>query len=551
MAALRATVSNRAAGVALVMLCAGGLVHASHARAQSGCDLGDGSQRFRTEPDPRGGSITRLTTPHFECDDDVEIWADSATAYQYDAMSILYGSVRYRDRDREMRADNARYFSNLGRLQAQGNVLVTNAADGSVVRNGDLVYLRRTDRRAIEEMTFTTGADGLRPSATVYPKRPPPAPVDTLVGDGLAPDSLPADTLVADPIPPEPEAPAEPAEPAEPEQYIMVGDRRFFRGDSYFNATGSVEIQRDSLFAYADSADYEGDRGELLLAGSARVESNDYDLVGRTITMASAADGTDVVRAVRDAVLTGEELHTTAPQIVLYLADGELERMVAIPLATSEDEPAAEAADAAPRPYAVWTDTELTGDSLDVAAPGGVIQRIFAAGKARSVSSSRNELNVESLPDLALTDWMDADTIEVLLVPVTADSADTADAENAEYEVERIIARVSARSLYRLVPSDSTSVPGVDPPAVSYQVADQITVFMVDGQADRVESIGQVSGWHLEPLPPAPPDSTTVEPAPAPTDTPAQGPPAGVGGDLRPLGAYFSRMSSPREWRSP
>ena len=59
-------------------------------------------------------------------------------------MSHLMGAVRYVDRTRELRADTARYFTDLGRLQATGNVFITDGTDGSVIENGDLVYLRVT-----------------------------------------------------------------------------------------------------------------------------------------------------------------------------------------------------------------------------------------------------------------------------------------------------------------------------------------------------------------------------------------------------------------------
>jgi len=476
--------------------------------AQESCVFLDPGNDLLNERPP----FTYISNPHLGCEGGVVVWGDSAIVNRDEAMFRLIGSVRYRDASRELTADEARYFFDVGRLQAQGRVHVASFEDGSTVENGDLVYLRQTDTRAVEEMTVTTGSDGLRPRATVYPRRPEaPAeePVDGAGAAGAAPDAGGDPLDEPDATVPEPAAePPAPVEPAEPEQYLVVGDRLFFLGDEYFNATGSVEIQRDSLMAFADSAEYTGDRGELVLNGAARVQGSSYDLVGRAITLTSAADGSDEVRALREAVLTGDDLNVRAPQIVLHLADGELERMVAIPLRLEEGAP--EPDSSARRPVALSQDIELTGDSLDVAAATGVIERIFAAGAARSVSSGRNDLNVSSLPDIATTDWIDADTIEVILVPVVADSAAEATGSGDDYEVERIIARVGARSLYRLLPSDSTAVPGVDPPAVSYMVADQITIFMADGQAERVESHGQVSGWHLEPIKQAPADSTSA-----------------------------------------
>jgi hypothetical protein len=493
------------------------LAGAGPASAQESCEFIDPGNDVLVQRPP----FAYVTNPHLRCEGGVEIWADSAVVNRDQSMTLLIGSVRYADASRELSALEARYFYEVGRLQARGRVLVTNYEDGSIVENGDLVYLRQTDYRDIEEMSVRTGADGLRPRATVYPSRAA-APVDSTTIDPAAAAGDPEPDL---PDPPEVE------EPAEPQQYIVVGDSIFFRGDSYFHAAGTVEIERDSLFAFADAAEYAGEVGQLVLDGSARVESSTYDLVGRLITLTSAADGTDEVRAVRDAVLTGEDLEVTAEQIVVHLNEGALERMVAVPIPPDSTSPPPATAVAPPvRPVAIAQDFELTGDSLDLAAPGGVPERIFAAGRARSVSSGRPELNVEGLPDIARTDWIDADTIEVLLLPAPADQTSADGDSTSAYEVDRILARVDARSLYRLVPNDSLAVVGVDLPAVSYMVADQITIFMVDGQAERVESVGEVSGWHLEPIRRAPAEPTDAATRPAPT---------GNGGDVSPPDAYL------------
>lgn len=493
--------------------------------AQEACEFVDPGNDVVNRRPP----FAYVTNPHFLCEDGVEIWGDSAVVNSDQAMFRLMGSARYIDGTRELNSAEVRYFYDVGRLQAQGRVRVDNYEDGSTIENGDLVYLRETEYRDVEEMTVTTGDDGIRPRATVYPERRPAVDDSTTVPDTseVAEDVFQEDSVIV----------ADPAA-GEPDEYVVIGDRIFFRGDSYFNAVGSVEIVRDSLHAFADSADYEGDVGELQLEGSARVEGSGYDLVGNSITLASAADGTDEVRARRNALLTGDDLLVAAPQVRLYLLDGELERMVAVPLG-EEDEPVGpddSIEEQLERPLAVSGAMELRGDSLDLAAPAGVLQRIFAAGTARSVSAARTELNVESLPDLARQDWIEGDTIEVLLEPVAQDSVarpDTAQTDQ-EYEVDRVIARLGARSLYRLSPSDSTAVQGVDPPALSYIIADQITIFMVAGAAERVESIGDVSGWHLEPLttPAAEPveDSDLLDAAPDPL--PADPPPV-VPDDVR------------------
>ncbi len=443
---------------------------ATEAAAQEGCSYADdGNNELLSQALPGGGQVTYIKNPHFLCEDGVQIWADSAVAYSAQGMSQLIGSVRYRDQARELRADQARYFSDVGRLQAQGHVHVTNE-DGSVIENGDLVYLRETDRREVEDMTVTTGRDGLRPRALVRP--------------------APSDSAAVDAEPPSP--------------YTVVADRIVLRGAGYFNATGTVEIERDSLFAFADSAEYEEASDGLILVGSARVESASYDLVGRTITLGTSEGGTTEIRALRDAVLTGEDLSLTAPQIVLHVADGSVERLVAVPLAELGDINSADvdSADTA-RPVANAQGFELTADSLELTAPAEVVERIVAAGQARSVSHARDSLNVEDLPEIARFDWLEGDTIVVTLRPVS-DSAQVAADSTAggNYEVERIVARVGARSLYRMPPEDSTAVVGVDAPALHYVMGDEITIVMNQGEVEVMEVVGQTRGVHLEPLRP-------------------------------------------------
>ena len=44
--------------------------------------------------------------------------------------------------------------------------------------------------------------------------------------------------------------------------------------------------------------------------------------------------------------------------------------------------------------------------------------------------------------------------------------------DQQNYRVETITAKVQARSLYRLTPSDTTASPGIDPPAIHYVTGD-------------------------------------------------------------------------------
>jgi hypothetical protein len=172
-----------------------------------------------------------------------------------------------------------------------------------------------------------------------------------------------------------------------------------------------------------------------------------------------------------------------------------------------------DSADAA-RPMALAEDFELTADSLELTAPAEVVERIFAAGQARSISHARDSLNVDALPEIARFDWLEGDTIVISLARVGAagDTVAGADSAEAEYEVERVVARVGARSLYRLPPEDSAAVAGIDPPAVHYVMGDEITLILEDGEVQAMEVKGQTRGVHLEPLG-AEPDSLAADTA--------------------------------------
>jgi hypothetical protein len=485
-------VSRRVVTLRRILLgAAAALLAPTSVGAQEGCRYADdGNDELLSSATPGGERITYIRRPHFLCADGVEIWADSAVAYSDQAMSQLFGRVRYRDRARELRSDQARYFSNVGRLQAQGNLHVTNLEDGSVIENGDLVYLREADYREVEEMVVTIGADGLRPRALVHPAPP----------DSAAPSA---------------ESPA---------PYSVVSDRLVLRGAGYFNATGTVEIERDSLFAFADSAEFDDTAELLYLVGNARVASRSYDLVGRSITLGTADTGPSEIRAVREAILTGEDLVIRAPLISLFVLNGAMERLVAVPLRDAlESDPLGPAEDSASlaRPVAVAENLELTADSIEVVAPAEVVERIFAAGTARSVSHARDSLNVEELLPVARSDWLEGDTVIVSLRRVVVDSAAPDTVASGEYQVERIVAKQRASSLYRLPPEDSTAVLGIDPPAVHYVRGDEITIVMREGEVESMNVVGQAQGVHYEPQrrPTAPADSLAVPPADFPPDS--------------------------------
>jgi len=442
--------------------------------AQQGCEfVAPGNDISRTLT-VGGLQITYITNPHFLCAGGVEIWADSAEAFPGRGYSHLIGNVRYVESVRELTADDARYFTNEGRLQAAGHVTVVDEEQGSSIENGDLVYLLQTSFRDVAEMTVTTGADGIRPVAVLTPPQPH------------------ADSLTADEPRTEEESGSSPA-------YRVVGDRIFLVGNGYFTASGDVEIEQDSLLAFADSAEYDAEGTGLLLDGNARVLSNGYDLVGRSITMSAPGADASTIHARREARVEGEDLLLTSAQIFLFMQDDQLDRLVATPMMG----PAAISADSVDheRPEATVQDFVLTADSLEVRAPNQTVERVFASGSARSVSQAGDSLSVELLPQIAQSDWLEGDTVIVNFAHVGSPPSAAGEArEAARLDVEDIVAIGQARSLYRLAPSDSLAELGVDPPAVHYVVGSQIRIKMVNRQVQGMEVAGQTQGVHLEPM---------------------------------------------------
>lgn len=475
-----------------------------------GCSWVDPTRSVQVFTIPGQGQVVHLGGPSIRCSDGVRFSADSAVAYPSQSMTHLMGRVRFRDGATELTSDEARYFSRQGRLQANGHVVLRDTLQGSEIQDGDVVLLRQNDVRDADQITVTTGPDGVRPRARLYMKESPaaeapgaPAPDSAAVLDtARAPvdtAAVSADSAAAEAEPP-PRPRRERADTAKV-PYVVVGDRLFLQGDQYFHASGNVEIERDSLEARADTAEYDQVAERMLLKGSARVEGGTYILWGRTINLAIRGGDVTGVRASRDAILVGEDLRLEAPLVQLFLADGAMERLVATPLPADPSTPPATAEDSAflARPVAEAEEFRVTADSLDVLAPGEVLERIFAVGGARGESSARDSLNVPSLPELARTDWLEGDTIVATFSrpePALEAAADTA---SDEYRLEELTARGSAKSLYRMLASDSTARPGVDAPAVHYVTGAAIRIVMAEGEVERMEVDGPTRGWHLEP----------------------------------------------------
>ncbi|HSR42457.1 MAG TPA: hypothetical protein VLL48_09800, partial [Longimicrobiales bacterium] len=428
----------------------------------------------------------------------------------------------------------------------------------------------RLQERAPAEAGDTASPPGEIGDTAVAPG--PGAPADTAEArDSLraVPDEGPELATEAPPPPPD----------------TVYADRLHLTGRTAFRAGGSVRIRRQGFQTFSDSLEYLRGGGEMALLGSPRIDGDAFELTGRTIQLVLGEEGVRFVRSRGDARLTGEELLLTAPEVRVFLSGGEMDRLVAVrgedeseatgaPVEAAAEEAGAPADSAAApaRPVARAEEFVLRADSIEALAPGRALERVFAAGRARGESLGRDSLNTAATPEIARRDWIEGDSVVAFFVP--ADSAAPArpgspaggEEGGARSRLDRLVARGSARSLYRLVqrggteaagdtvgpgavevegaaegerpdtaatapesgedpdtaatdpgtgavPDSAAGGPGTSDPsageasrrriALHYVTGREITIVLRRGQVERMEVVGQTQGLYLEPgLPP-------------------------------------------------
>lgn len=498
------------------------------ARGQLGGDCDVPNHRgFVTLSLSNGSRITYFSYPTIVCSGNTRISADSAVVYEATNYTQLYNHVVFQDADTRLTADQAHYFDQERRLRAWGQVRINDLAEGSIIRGDTILLLRAEIGRPEDQLTVW----GMRPHATLYPTRQPVAE-DTLGGE----------------VPPPP-----PPSQADRKPYEIYSRTMFLEGSRYFRATGGVTMNRDSVDAVADSVEYDETLGALFLARDARLTTGGFDLSAETIRLDIPQDDIRSVLAREQALLEGEDLWLLAPTISLMLTEGKVERLIAVQAPPEDslaqprdrrgrpvpDEVREMGLDLFPdRPHAFAQDFLLWADSIEVLAPGEVLDEVWAMGKAHGESLSRDSLNTPDTDPLFRRDWLEGDTIVAIFVP-DADSASAevgvpedevarprsagaagqgeAQPDSAKFRLDRLVARVDARSLYRLAPTDSTLVEEEDHRlAIHYVMGSEITIIMKEGEVDRMEVSGQTRGIHLEPMAirrrPIPPDTTAVSP---------------------------------------
>jgi hypothetical protein len=472
----------------LVLVAACGIVSVIDAGAQQGCEFVEGSGNLRTI-DSSSGPVTYVSTPNLVCPDGVRIRADSAASYQSSNYVQLLGNVRFEDPDRRLTTQTAEYFTAVGRLQARGSSELVQKRDSSAVRGEEMIYERAGPDRARSQLDVRGG----RPTAYLY----------------MSADSVEVRTGGQTSRVP----------------YDVAADRILLEGDSLFRAMGRVEIYRNDLQAFGDSAEYDQTAGSLRLMANALMILNGRELKAEVITAAVPGDVVEEVEARHNAVLTAEGLRLQGPLVRVFFTDGVMERLVAVPITRGVvvpdslppvESPSTEANRS--RPMGVADDFEIVADSLDMLVPGEVLDRINATGSARAESATRDSLNTPDTPPFARTDWMEGDTIIAMFTRGAQNSVSgvaAPDSVREQYRLERLMAVGEARSFYRSEPNDSTRDRGDRRPAVHYVTAAAITLELDNGAIAKMDVRGQLEGIHAEPtLIGVPSDSIT-----APGDT--------------------------------
>lgn len=483
-----------------------------------------------------GAAITYLSQPRVQCNDGTFIQADSSESFEATSFHRFFGNVIFLDEDRRLSSDNAQYFSETGTLRAQGHVEVIDP-DGSIITGERLTLLQAGENREEDDLLMTTG----RPRAILYP--------------AVSEESTTA-------------------EPAIP--YDITAGRIRFIGRRIFQARTRVEITRETMRAFSDSAAFDQDIGTMTLYGDARIldqGDDSVDIRGDTITLEAPGSVLKSIVARRKGRVITPEVDLKGSEVRIYFSEEkDVERVVAVKIAeegagpvflppdsavadadamatatdtlgNEPDEPAEDStvteSDLQPQPSGVAEGFFIRGDSIEVQSPGGVLKFVYAVGGAYGESTSRDSLNVAATPEEVQKDWIRGDTLIITFLPPDtllpdpsapgSGAEDEAEGgEDQQSQIESMWAIGSASTLYRTMPRDTV---GIRPGKlnVNYLLGDMIKLFMENGVVDRMEA-DNARGLFLQPTPPPRADTTERPDTTASPNTTSGGGPLPPGG---------------------
>ncbi len=290
---------------------------------------------------------------------------------------------------------------------------------------------------------------------------------------------------------------------------------------------------------------------ELLARGRARLSGREVDMTAPAIRMFLNAGRADRIVAIGEVPPLPEDPLAVD---VEGLSPGDARRVLARRAdAAARETDSAAVADSLYRPSVEAGQFNLSGDSIDVLSPGQVLDLVTAVGAARAEGQPDDTVAARGLPEVARRDWMEGDTIyarfvspgsaDSIAAPGSADAAPGSDDASPvpppgghSSRLETMTAVGGARSLYRLVDSDTAQAGpggaragadtvqavsdtiGAAPDttragqpgsvALHWVEGQKIIVYLEGRQVAKMDVEGQITGYHLEPLPlGTPPDS--------------------------------------------
>ncbi|HVH08974.1 MAG TPA: hypothetical protein VM736_04180 [Gemmatimonadales bacterium] len=388
--------------------------------------------------------------------------ADSVAYYQGIGRFDMLGPktlVHIRDTAITLDAVTALYHLRQEWLEAHKNVVAVNRSNGSVLRGPNLIYYR--------------AVKGVRDTLEMYASGRPT--IDYRSG----PDS------------------------AEP--YVIVADRVRFKGNDRMWGGGSVTIDRSDFAARGDSLALDQSAGKGVLVGNPQVAgkgSEAYTLTGTRIELGLQGRELRLVKALGNGVATSGDWRLTADTIHLHIDRKRLQRANAWGPKDSV------------RARAVSARTTIRADSLALDVPEQVLTE--ARGFGHTYATSKRDSSAAQHRDSSAAsdvDWISGDSLTARWRPV-ADSASRGG--KPKTQLHELLARGGAR-VFTHVYNRRDSTLG---PSLNYTRGAVIDAILLGDKIDTVRATGQADGVHLEPRPPAPPDSTKGKKrAPAPPDS--------------------------------
>ncbi len=165
------------------------------AQEEGECDVPSYTRLVMTTLSSLSGEslLLEFQYPVIWCPGGVRISADSARVYEATNYNQLFGNVVFLDGDSRLSADQAQYFTTQRRLVAQGNTVLTDLTEGSVIRGDNMTLIRAGPQQAEDYLLVT----GRRPHATLYPALHPDTTLPDTMGQGaqdMPPDSVRIET---------------------------------------------------------------------------------------------------------------------------------------------------------------------------------------------------------------------------------------------------------------------------------------------------------------------------------------------------------------------